>query len=103
MRDPTGELGLGRAPLAGRFAVVFDCPMRDLDPSQCGEADRREVDPPIKVESARGPPVARSTGGWKSVSSGWGEYAGVTVVRSGLKLLIFVRRKTAAKPPYETL
>jgi hypothetical protein len=26
--------------------------MRDLDPSQYGEADRREVDPPIEVESA---------------------------------------------------
>jgi hypothetical protein len=24
-----------------------------LDPSQYGEADRREVDPPIKVEAAR--------------------------------------------------
>jgi hypothetical protein len=24
--------------------------MRDLDPSQYGEADRREVDPPIEVE-----------------------------------------------------
>jgi hypothetical protein len=26
--------------------------MRDLDPTQYGEADRREVDPPIQVESA---------------------------------------------------
>jgi hypothetical protein len=26
--------------------------MRELDPSQYGEADRREVDPPIEVESA---------------------------------------------------
>jgi hypothetical protein len=26
--------------------------MRDLDPSQYGEADRREVDPPVAVESA---------------------------------------------------
>jgi hypothetical protein len=26
--------------------------MRDLDPSQYGEADRREVNPPIEVESA---------------------------------------------------
>jgi hypothetical protein len=26
--------------------------MRDLDPSRYGEADRREVDPPIAVESA---------------------------------------------------
>ena len=26
--------------------------MRDLDPSQYGEADRQEVNPPIEVESA---------------------------------------------------
>jgi hypothetical protein len=26
--------------------------MRDIDPTQYGEADRREVDPPIEVESA---------------------------------------------------
>jgi hypothetical protein len=26
--------------------------MRDLDPSQYGEADRREVDPPIEVDTA---------------------------------------------------
>jgi hypothetical protein len=26
--------------------------MRDLDPSQYGEANRREVDPPVEVEAA---------------------------------------------------
>ena len=26
--------------------------MQDLDPGQSGEADRRDVDPPIQVESA---------------------------------------------------
>jgi hypothetical protein len=26
--------------------------MRDLDPSQYGEADRREVDPPVEVQVA---------------------------------------------------
>jgi hypothetical protein len=26
--------------------------MRDLDPNQYGEADRREVNPPIQVQSA---------------------------------------------------
>jgi hypothetical protein len=26
--------------------------MRDLDPSQFGQADRREIDPPIQVETA---------------------------------------------------
>jgi hypothetical protein len=31
--------------------------MRDLDPSQYGEADRREVDPPVEVESATWAPA----------------------------------------------
>jgi hypothetical protein len=47
-----GELGMGRAPLAGKLAVMFDCPMRDFDPSHYGEADRCAVDPPIEVEAA---------------------------------------------------
>jgi hypothetical protein len=28
------------------------CPMRDFDPSQYAEADRRQVKPPVEVESA---------------------------------------------------
>jgi hypothetical protein len=31
---------------------VFELSIRDLDPTQYAEADRREVDPPIEVESA---------------------------------------------------
>ena len=53
--------------------------MRDLDPSQYGEADRREVDPPIQVESLRGPPAARSTGGSKSIDRAWSGSGGYAV------------------------
>ena len=31
---------------------MVELSMQDLDPSQYGEADRREVDPPVEVESA---------------------------------------------------
>jgi len=34
------------------IASVFELDMRDLDPNQYGEADSREVSPPIEVESA---------------------------------------------------
>jgi hypothetical protein len=33
--------------------------MQDLDPSQYGEADRREVDPPVKVEAATWTPAGK--------------------------------------------
>jgi hypothetical protein len=39
-------------PLFGRTESVFESDMRDFDPTQYGEADRREVNPPIEVESA---------------------------------------------------
>jgi hypothetical protein len=62
--------------------------MRDLDPSQYGEPDRREVDPPVEVESA-----TWSAGGmldwWvKNASSGWAGYGVPMVVNGGSKLLI---------------
>jgi hypothetical protein len=41
-----------RASSFGRTESVFESDMRDLDPSQYGEADRRKIDPPIQVESA---------------------------------------------------
>ena len=68
--------------------------MRDLDPSQYGEADRREVDPPVEVEAA-----TWSAGGqldwWvKSASSGWDGYAVQTAVNDGSKLLIFGQPKS---------
>ena len=57
--------------------------MRDLDPSQYGEADRREVNPPIEVESA-----TWSAGGtldwWVKERREWfGRVRGQDGVRSG--------------------
>jgi hypothetical protein len=70
--------------------------MRDLDPSQYSEADRREVDPPVEVESA-----TWSAGGqldwWVKERQQWlGRYAVQTAAISGSKLLIFVRLKRAS-------
>jgi len=39
-------------PLPSVIELMLQLNMRDLDPSQYGEADRREVDPPIEVEVA---------------------------------------------------
>jgi hypothetical protein len=39
-------------PLPSVIELMLQLNMRDLDPSQYGEADRREVDPPIEVETA---------------------------------------------------
>ena len=63
--------------------------MRDLDPSHYGEADRREVEPPIEVESA-----TWSAGGqldwWvKERQEWWAAYTVQTVAKGGSKLLIF--------------
>jgi hypothetical protein len=57
--------------------------------------DRHEVNPPIEVESATW--SASGTLDWwvKERESGWVGCAVKTVVRSGSKLLIFVRRKRA--------
>ena len=63
--------------------------MRDLDPGQYGEADRREVDPPVQVEAATWSP--RGTLDWwvKDRQSGGVAYADQMVVNGGSKLLIF--------------
>ena len=53
------------------------------------EADRREVNPPIEVESARGRRAARSTGGSENDESGSDGYEVQTDIRGGSKLLIF--------------
>jgi hypothetical protein len=71
--------------------------MRDLDPSQYAEADRRKVNPPIQVDSATWRLVARSTGGLKSAGNGWVAYAVMMADKGGSRLLIFVRRKRAAR------
>ena len=65
--------------------------MRDFDPSQYGEADRREVDPPIEVESATW--SAGGTLDWwvkDRLVNGTAAYAVQTGGRSGSELLIFV-------------
>jgi hypothetical protein len=62
----------------------------DLDPSQYGEADRRQVDPPVQVESAGG------TLDWwvrERATSGSVGYGVKTVVRSGSRLRIFVPKR----------
>jgi hypothetical protein len=68
--------------------------MRDLDPSQHGEADRREVDPPVAVEAA-----TWSAGGqldwWVKERQQWlGRVRGPDGrQRDGSKLLIFGQPK----------
>jgi hypothetical protein len=66
--------------------------MQDLDPAQYAEADRREVDPPIAVETA-----TWSGGGtldlWVKERREWfGRVRGKTNVSVGSELLIFVPR-----------
>jgi hypothetical protein len=56
------------------------------------EEDRREVNPPIEVESATCPRAARSIGGSKSGESGGVGYAVPTAAKGGSELLVFVRR-----------
>lgn len=46
--------------------------MRDLDPSQYGEADRREVNPPIQVESATWSPAGQLDWWVKERQQWWG-------------------------------
>jgi hypothetical protein len=65
--------------------------MQDFDATQYGEADRREVDPPLKGRSPVGQPEARSIGGLRNAGSGSDAYGARTVASDGSKLLIFVR------------
>ena len=46
------EIFRSAVPSSISIASVFELDMRDLDPNQYGEADSREVSPPIEVESA---------------------------------------------------
>ena len=67
--------------------------MRDLDPNQYGEADRREVDPPVEVRVATWS-RAGTLDWWVKERQQWlGQYVVGTVVRDGSKLLIYVRPK----------
>jgi hypothetical protein len=81
----TNDAGFAR-PLPSVIELMLQLNMRDLDPSQYGEADRREVDPPIDVESA-----TWAAGGLKSAGSGSAGYAVPTANRDGSKPLIFDR------------
>jgi hypothetical protein len=62
----------------------------DLDPSQYGEADRREVDRRFKWRSPHGLRLASLIGGLKSGRSGSGGYAVQMAGNGGFGLLIFV-------------
>jgi hypothetical protein len=62
----------------------------DMQVDDYADADRREVTPPIEVESATWLLAARSTGGSRNVSSGSVGYAGRTGSRDGSRPLIFV-------------
>jgi DUF1680 family protein len=66
--------------------------LSETDLQQFAEADRREVDPPIQVQTAHGRPEVSSIGGSKSVSSGSVVYAVRTGGNAGSKLLIFAPR-----------
>jgi predicted anti-sigma-YlaC factor YlaD len=62
----------------------------DLDPSQYGEADRREVDPPIQVETATWT-KAGQLDWWVKERQEWrGRVRVRTAVSAGSGLLIFV-------------
>jgi hypothetical protein len=62
---------------------MLELDMRDFDPSQYGGADRREVAPPINVESATWSAGGTLDGGSKGASTGWVVCGVQTVVRSG--------------------
>ena len=80
-------------PLPSVIELMLQLNMRDLDPSQYGEPDRREVDPPIEVETA-----TWSAGGtldrWVKERQQWmGRVRVQMVVNGGSKLLIFGQPK----------
>jgi hypothetical protein len=50
--------------------------MRDLDPDQYGEADRREVDPPVQVEAATWSPGGSLDWWVKERQEWWGRVRG---------------------------
>jgi hypothetical protein len=66
--------------------------LSDDDLEQRAAADRREVNPPVQVETATGPELASSIGGSKSVSSGSAGYEARTAGNGGSEPLIFPPR-----------
>ena len=62
--------------------------MREFDPSQYAEADRREVNPPLEVEAATSGRCWRSwIGGSENAESGSDAYGGQAVVKGGSRLV----------------
>jgi hypothetical protein len=68
--------------------------MQDFDPSQYGEADRREWIHRLKSSQPRGPQAAPSTGESSNAGSGSDVCAVQTVGNAGSRLQIFVERKS---------
>jgi hypothetical protein len=66
--------------------------MEEFDPSQYREADRREVNPPIGVESATWSAAAQLDWWVRDAENGSVAYAGQTDINGGSRLLIFVWR-----------
>jgi len=62
----------------------------DLDPTEYSAADRREVDPPIEVESATWSADGQLDWWVKERREWWGRLRG-GAVNGGSKVLIFVR------------
>jgi hypothetical protein len=62
----------------------------DDDVQQRAESDRREVDPPIQVETATWSKAGQLDWWVKGRQEWWGGCAGKTVVNGGFQLLIFV-------------
>ena len=62
----------------------------DLDPSQYGEADRREVDPPIQVETATWSPGGQLDWWVQNGGNGSAAYKARMAGSGGSKLVIFV-------------
>ena len=82
-----------RAPSSASIENVFPLTI-DLDPSQYGEADRREVDPPVEVEAATW--AAGGTLDWwvkehRPRTEWYGRVRGPDGRQQWIKPLIFVR------------
>jgi hypothetical protein len=66
--------------------------LSDDDLEQIAGADRREVDPPIQVETARWSRAGQLDWWVKERREWWAGYAVQTAVNTGLEPLIFVLR-----------
>jgi|SRR5215216_3291130 len=64
--------------------------MQEPDPTQYGEAEHGEGDPPVEVQVANWSAAGSSTGGSENAGNGSVVYAVQMAVNGGSKLLIFV-------------